>query len=156
MKPIKILSFLIIIIGFSQCASLKFEKKPPFKITNAVYKNWVGGQPGVSGINVKITYSSAQKIQFDSIYFLNKAAKLEAKDVNKNTEVYGYFYISSLNNDIILDSDPTKEMNNPIPKIKNFPFELKENEAVISYTIKGNTKYYKIKSLVKQNSINFK
>lgn len=156
MKTINFLFILTIIISFSQCGSLKFDEHPPFEIKSAVYENWFGGQPGVSGINVKIHFSSNRTIEFDSIYFSNKVAKLEAKDANKNTVVFGYFNTSTRQNNLVLDANPIKELKNPVPEIKKFPFKLKKNQAVISYKINGKIKYYKIKSLVKSKSINYK
>mgnify|MGYP000619178694 FL=1 len=148
----KILSILTIILGFSQCGSMKFQENPPFKITSATYENWTGGQPGVKGTNVKIEYTANKIVEFDSIYFSNKVAKLQTKEASKNKMIFGYFNTSSLKNDMVLHSDSTKEMKNTIPKIKKIPFELKENEAVISYKINKKTKYYKITSLTKAKS----
>ena len=151
----KYLSILMCVILFSQCRSVKFDNTAPFEITSATYQNWLGGQPGVSGTKVKIIYKANKTIQFDSIYFSNKVAKLEAKDANRNTVVFGYFKTSSFKNDLILDDNPIKELNNPIPGIRKIPFELKENQAVISYIIKGKIKYYKIQNLIKEKTLTF-
>ncbi len=151
----KYLSVLIFVIFFTQCKSIKLDEKPPFKISSATYQNWLGGQSGVNGINVKIIYKANKSIQFDSIYLSNKVTKLEAKDANRNTVVFGYFNTSSFKNDLILDAVPIKELNNPIPEIKKIPFELKENEAVISYKIKGKIRYYKVQHLVKEKTLTY-
>lgn len=155
MKKMKILSILVIIYGFSQCGSLKLEENPPFKITSATYTSWVGGVPGVSGKNVKITYTSNKNIEFDSIYFSKRKAKLEINTTKNQKMIVGHFNTSSQKRDVILDIDPRKELKNEIPEIKNFPFKLNENEAVISYKIKDKTKYFKIKSLKKGERIFF-
>jgi hypothetical protein len=143
----KILSILAIIFGFSQCGSLKLEDNPPFKITSAVYTNLSGGQPGVKGIDVQIIYTSKNVIEFDSIYFAKRIAKLEVNKIDAQKMIIGHFNTSTIKRDIVLDSNPTKEINNEVPEIKKFPFELNENEAIISYKIKGKTKYFKIKSV---------
>ena len=149
----RVLSILTIIFSFSQCGSLHFEKNLPFEITAVVYENWIGGQPGIRGTNVKINYIKNTDFQFDSIYFRNKVAKLQTKKATSGKLVIGYFNTSTRQNDFVLDANPTKELNNPVPLIKKFPFELKENEAVISYKINGKLAYYKIKSLQKEKSI---
>lgn len=151
MRGLKFLSILTIIVGFTMCKSLQFKKQPPFKITSATYKDWVGGQPGISGIILKINYTSNLKIEFDRVYFRNKETQLESKKVKTDKLVVGYFNTSSLKKDFILDANPTKELNNPVPKIKKIPFKLTENEAVISYKFNGKLEYYKIKSLLKEN-----
>lgn len=152
MKTMKILSILTIIFGFSQCGSLKFEKNPPFKIISAVAQNWSGGQPGVRGTNININYSSDINIEFDSVYYLNKVVKLENKKSKENKLVVGFFNRSSINRDLILDLDSKKEINNTVPEVKKFPFDLKDNEAVISYKIGDKIKYYKIVSVKKGKS----
>lgn len=150
----KIILAVVIILGFSQCGSVKFDQHPPFKITSAVHHNWTGGQPGVKGMNVKIAYTANQNIEFDSIYFEKRVVDLQIKDSKKNNLVVGYFSSNETNN-IIFDANPVKELQNPIPIIKKFPFQLKENEAVISYKIKGKIKYFKIASVKKEKNLVF-
>lgn len=156
MKSIKILSLFIMMSTLFQCRSLQLDKRPPFEITSATYQNWFGGQPGVSGINVRIIYKADKQIQFDSIYFSKKVAKLEFKDPKRQDIIFGYFNTSRLQNDRVLDANPTKEMNNHIPEIHKFPFELKPNQAVISYKFDGKTRFFKIKNLVKKQTLTYK
>jgi len=113
----------------------------------------VGGQPGVHGINVYINYTSKTAIDFDSIYFRNKTVKLETKKQKERKILIGYFNTSTINSkeDLLLhkeasNSDSTKELEVP------FPFILKENEAVIRYTIANVVKYYKVSNLKKEAS----
>lgn len=155
MKILKILSVLTIICSLSQCGSTNFETSPPFEINSAAYFSWVGGQPGISGMNVKISYTSDKNIQFDSIYFRKKIVKLEV-NISKNQKmIIGHFNTSSPNREIVLQLDPMKEMKNEIPEIKNFPFELNENEAIISYRVSDKIKYFKIKTVKKGKRIFF-
>ena len=149
----KVLSILIIVISFSQCGSVNFEKNPPFEITSAVYENWIGGQPGIRGTNVKINYIANTDFEFNSVYFSNKVTKLQTKKAISGKLVIGYFNTSTRQNDIVLDENPTKELNNPVPNLKKFPFALKEDEAVISYIINNKTEYYKLKLVNKEQSI---
>lgn len=149
MKILKILSVLTIICSLSQCGSTNFEPSPPFEINSAAYFSWVGGQPGISGMNVKITYTSDKNIQFDSIYFRKKIVKLEVNISKDQKMIIGHFNTSSPNREIVLQLDPMKEMKNEIPEIKIFPFELNENEAIISYRVSDKIKYFKIKTVKK-------
>lgn len=142
MKAMKILSILAIVFSFTQCGSTKFEQNPPFSIEKAEYYGWVGGQPGVRGINVKIQLKENSAIAFDSLYFKNRATKVE---INSATLLVANYNTSKKNaSDIILDVDPKKEIKNEVPKLNKFPFELKNNEAVLSYQLGGKTHYYKI------------
>ena len=154
MKAIKIISALCITFIFLQCASTNFEKQPPFKISSATYNNWIGGLPGVRGTKVEIHLSQKNQITFDSLFFKNSKTKIEKKEVKGEIILIGHFN-TQRNQDIILDANPIKELKNKIPKPDKFPFDLKKNEAVISYQLKGKTKYFKVKDIQKQDSDSF-
>tara|TARA_B100000795_G_C22804465_1_gene443943 strand:- start:4977 stop:5444 length:468 start_codon:yes stop_codon:yes gene_type:complete len=145
----KTLLALVIIVCFTKCGGTKFVESPPFKITSATYNHWVGGVPGVSGTNVRISYTADSNVVFDSIYFLKRSSKLELKKINGTKLLMGYFKNESSNQkaDYILHVAVEKEMGNKPPPINNFLFDLKENEAVISYKKGTKIKYFKIKSL---------
>lgn len=138
----------------TQCKSIQFDKHPPFKITKATYNNWIGGQPNVKGINVFVLYTSEQSVEFDSMYFNERITKIEIKEKQGIKLIVGRYDTSTRNEDLILHSDSKKETGNKVPKTNTFPFELGENEAVISYKEGNKTKYYKIKN-IKQTETDF-
>lgn len=147
MKTFKLLSILIIIIGLSQCGSAKFQKNPPFQISSSTYYNEFNN----TETNIYIRYTSKDDINFDSIYFQKRKGKVEIKTISDLNYIFGNFK-NFKRNDLVLDVNSIKELNNRIPEIKKFPFDLKENEAIISYKTKGKTKYYKITSVKKGKS----
>ena len=148
--------FLFTIVLITQCKSMQFDTHPPFKVTKATYNNWVGGQPGVKGINVFVRYTAKQNIEFDSMYFHGRITKIEINEKKGVKFIVGRYNTATKkdNEDIILHSDSKKEVGNKIPATNTFPFELKENEAVISYQEKDKTKYYKIEN-IKQTKTDF-
>ncbi|WP_341220262.1 hypothetical protein [Polaribacter atrinae] len=146
----KALTLLVLLFSFSQCGSTKFENKIPFTIHSAHYKNWTGGQPGVHGINVQIQLKEKSNINFDSLYFRNKVAKVEFK--NATLIIANYNTSNKKPSDVILHLDPKKEVQNKLPTQETFPFELSENEAVLTYQANGKTTYYKIKEIKKRES----
>lgn len=145
---------ILLAIGFSQCASVKFDQKPPFTVTNATYTSWVGGIKGASGTNVKFYYKTNANVVFEDIYYKGRLTKAELKKDKKGTLVVGYFKNESTAlRDLQLHSDPKQEYGNQPPKkIEDFPFELKDNEAVISFTEDGKTKYYKVANIKREKS----
>ena len=140
----KFLSILVILISFTQCKSIKFENNVPFIISTATYSTQLGGEK----INTVIAYTSSSIIKFERIYFRSRITNLETKDSDVGKVIVGYF-INTYKKDFIMDSNSTNELNNPIPHITDFPFKLKENEAVISYRDKQKTKFYKLNLLPK-------
>lgn len=152
MKIGKLFAVLFLVVAFSKCATTQFEQNPPFAITSAVYNNWSVKSTGAKGMIVNIGYDSKYVIKFDSIYFSKRAEKLSISKV-KDKKLISAIFSSIVKPDIILDENSSKELQNQFPEIKKLPFELKQNEAIISYKIKDKTKYFKIKSIKKGKTI---
>ena len=151
----KLLGVIFFALFFIQCATLKLEENPPFTIKGATYSNWVGGMPGSGGTDITFYYETNSTVVFDSIYFKGRKTKVQLKKDRKGTNLFGKFYRrSKTNNNIELHKDTTKEYNNKPPKKEDkLPFELKENEAIISYKDAGKTKYYKVENIKKGKRI---
>ena len=141
----KTLSILLLILSFSQCGNTKFENNTPFIIDSANYMTWTGGQPGIHGINVQIQLKEKSNITFDSLYFRNNATKVEFKEAS--LIIANYSSSKNTNSDIILHLEPKKEFKNKIPVQEKIPFKLEDNEAILTYQVNGETKYYKIKEI---------
>ncbi|MFV0247879.1 MAG: hypothetical protein ACK5H1_02810 [Tenacibaculum sp.] len=143
------MKFLIIVffaLGVSQCASQKFEKKPPFSISSANYSKT--DLQNNKHIDLYLSFSSVKKVDFKQLYFLNKVCKAEVKIKNGVNYITGRF--STLSKpDIILHADPKKEIKNKLLQY-TVPFKLKENEAVLSYKEKNSIKFFKIKNIVQK------
>ncbi len=152
MKTFKFFATLLILVGFSECATTQFEQNPPFTITSAVYNNWSVKTTTHKGMTVNIGYDSKYVMKFDSIYFSKRAEKLTMSKV-KEKKMISAIFSSTEKPDIILHEKSTKEIHNTFPEIKKMPFELKQNEAIISYKIKDKIKYFKIKSIKKGKTI---
>jgi len=146
------LSFLL--FSFSNCGSsqgskgLSFESNPPFTISEIFSQKWVAGtQEGGSGINVHISFSElTEGVQIDQIYFRKKMIAAQQKPNMKSTYI-GYFR-NDMGRDVVMGDSPVKEATNTPPK--DFPFDLKENEAVISYTMKGSMAYFRTSDIVEK------
>lgn len=149
MKALKILLLLLLTLSFTQCKTIRLVENPPFKITGATYNNWVGGQPGVSGIKVIIRVDAGKEITFDKMYFYKKTTSVELNTTNNKEYLIGHFNTSTRNqlNRTIENATAKKEKSKTIKD--TFPFELKENEAVISYKKGAKTFYYKVSNIKK-------
>lgn len=120
--------------------SVNAQKKHTFKtptsieIKPAFFQEWYAGiEVGGTGINVFIpVLNDSKKITLDSIYFRNLTGKL-VRGKNK--------YVAILKN-----KSPYYTFKKPI-KPKDYPFDLNDDECIVSYTEKGETKYFKIRKL---------
>lgn len=144
------LFFIVIVI--SQCSiAQKMQTSLPFLIGDVYYQNWVSGvKEGGSGTNIYIQIvSSTKQIELDSVYFQGKVTKLE---LTNNMIGIGRFNSNTKSkNDIILSNEPYAEYGNKVPElIKKIPFDLNENQCVISYKEGNQIKYFKIDNIRKK------
>lgn len=155
-KRIFSLILLFIMMGsFSQCSSVKqLETKAPTHFGNVYFQKWVAGiEGGGSGINLIIPVAT-NSIVLDSVYFRNNSAKLELGTTNPKTYIGRFKTALNQKKDMILSSDPKEEFKNKVPVTTEIiPFELKDNECVVSYQEGNKTKYYKITGIVEKDMI---
>jgi len=154
MKAFTTLLFsIIILISFTNCSSAqKLQKVAPAEFGEVYCQSWVAGiQGGGSGINLFISTPSElpNTIQLDSVYFRGKVAKIQRKTSEK--VIYAAYFRTEFNQktDIIMSANAQEEYGNTLPKkATKIPFELKDNECVISYKNGNKTQYYKIENVV--------
>ncbi len=156
-STIVLLVLVLLSIHFSCTSGTKvFEQNPPFTIKEATFQKWfAGAQEFGSGIHVFLEIGNlSQDVKPDSIYFRGMAAVLQ-KDAANPSKYEGNLKTSA-KQDVIMDENPVKEMNNPIPDIqKFFPFELSPNEAVLAYSRNNKRYYYKILDLKEIEALNY-
>lgn len=150
---IKALFLFTIFIGFSQCKStsesVKIEKTIRIENnkTQQVYsQNWVAGvRGGGSGLNLVLSKSFLKEIVPIEVYFRNKITSVEEKQYD-----FVAYYKGTLNQ----LKDINEEVENPIIiSSEAFPFDLEDNEAIISYLNNGETIYLKISNISQKESI---
>lgn len=143
----------IVMMNFSQCGSAKkLQEEASLKIGDVYYKNWISGvKGGGAGFNLYIPIiSNPKNIKLDSAFFKGKQVKLTKKD----TFFIGRFK-SKINRkpDIIMSNDPYAEYGNKVPEItQKTPFELNDDECIVSYEEAEKTIYIKIGNILKKES----
>ncbi len=143
-----------LLVSFSNCGSSQvgkayaLENNPPFTISEASSQKWVAGvQEGGSGTNVRIAFESIQEgVAIEEIYF--GKAKTIAKETSNKPVSYTGFFKNKMKRDVIMDENPVNEAKNTPPEV--FPFDLKENEAVISFKLNGKQSYFKVSDILKK------
>ncbi|MHB1146109.1 MAG: hypothetical protein ACYC01_00785 [Lutibacter sp.] len=133
-------------LAFFGCGAskVKAQNEHPFKVLNATYTNWIGDQPDSTVTTLKIIINNPE-IQLDSVYFRNHSFAIKRVDSIENPLFIGSFTTSKTPHDYILHSDPKQEFGNKPPvTVSKTPFELANNEAVVSYFYKDKINYYKI------------
>lgn len=145
MKKIIGIGFITLLsFTFFGCGVSKAQNNHPFKVLEATYANSVFEQIDLVLTTLKITTNN-KEIQLDSVYFRNHKAPLKRVESDENFIFSGSFTTSTIPHDYILHSDPKQEFGNKPPvTVSKLPFELRDNEAIVSYFYKDKINYYKI------------
>jgi uncharacterized protein YxeA len=142
----------IILISCGGHKSPQFEKENALVFTKATYAKWVAGVKGGGAgytINLALDPASDEAIQLDSLYYKSYMVNLISNgdkiysghiDTGENREVNSPFY----------DTTPKEKPKQDV--VSENVFELTGDEAVVSYTQNGTTKYYKF-VLTKDTSV---
>ncbi|ARV09652.1 hypothetical protein BTO05_08360 [Winogradskyella sp. PC-19] len=146
-KTFRFLSLAIISVSFSQCAStMELQKEAPTDFGEVYCQSWVAGvKGGGSGTNIFIETKSNDLV-LDSVYFRGKISNLETKPSNKQLFI-GRFLSTSNTEKYNFETASSDKGND-----ENFPFTLNDNECVVSYTVDGKTKYYKIGNIIERQT----
>ncbi|MFD2916991.1 hypothetical protein [Psychroserpens luteus] len=163
MKSLKQISFsmvmLILMASFSQCSTAqKLQEKAPTQFGDVYFQKWTAGvKGGGSGLNLFVPVKD-KSVRLDSAYFRGKAVKFEIREANEGLLYVGRFKteFNQPKQDMIMSSDPNKEYGNQLQKKTSaIPFELKDDECVVSYIKDGKILYYKISNVNERESLNY-
>ena len=152
---------LLATLGVGGCASQKqFEENPPFAVTDPTVQRVAAGREegGVlTELSFRFTAEDPQKIEPDTIYFRGRAMKPVLNDTETGVVMSARFAeVGLIKPDLTMHADSLLEVGNqppaPLPDTRPFPFELKRDEAVLSYRLKAEPgkRYYRISGIVEK------
>ncbi|MCX7548821.1 hypothetical protein OS188_12740 [Xanthomarina sp. F1114] len=140
----------IILISFSQCSSAqKLQDQASFELGEISYQKWFSGvQGGGSGYTLSLNLiSNKNNVVLDSVYFRDYRAKIEA---GKSLYIANIITESNQSETITM-SNSKEEFGNKLPKeLSQNPFNLVQDECVISYIENNTTKYLKVNNLMEK------
>ncbi|WP_128755202.1 hypothetical protein [Aquimarina sediminis] len=142
------ISLLLLLIMHIQCASSQqIDKKSPIEIKNTYFQEWIAGvEGGGSGFMIYLEVDAVSDVKLEYAYFRGKKIKLGHKT---NELVYvGHYTKATKPRDLIMSDDPKEEFKNQLPEIEEkIPFELADNECMISYMNNGKQGFFKLENI---------
>lgn len=124
------------------------------EITGAYYQKWVAGaRGGGSGINLYIPVFR-EDLRFEKVFFRGMVTAISKGD-HEGREYYMGYFKTALNTkqEMTLDEDAKNEYGNKSPlqteKVK-MPFEISDDEAIITYIENNEEKYLKITGITEK------
>ena len=164
-KSVTVLVLLFVMLtSFTQCKSskkindnqqaFKLEENASFTLSETYFQSRVAGvKGGGSGIHMYINVlTNTNNVVLDSVYFKGLKAKVE---VSKMGYIASFKTKANQKEDIVMSNNKSAEYGNQIPTKQDFPFDLKDNEAVISYTENATLKYLLIKNIKEKSRIEY-
>ena len=158
-KTIYIILISFLTMSVSNCKTTKTMNDSKVsemtqEITGAYFQKWVAGvKGGGSGINLYIPAFS-QDLMFEKVFFRGMETSI-TKANHEGKEYYIGYFKTPLNSkaEMNLDEDAKNEYGNKSPlqteKVK-MPFEIADNEAIITYTENDETKYVKVTGITEK------
>ena len=143
-KIIVALLMPLVLVSYFSCSSAKMlQNESQLEIGKVYYQE----SNSMTTVFIPIK-SNPNNIVLDSVYFKGKQAKLE----HKNNLFIGNFASSiAQKQDVIMSNEPYAEYGNQVLKLpKKSPFELKDNECMVSYKKENETKYFKIENIIQK------
>lgn len=133
-----------------QANKITFEENPPFTIQEASFQKWsVGRDARESGVYVIVLFSDIEEqVAIEEVHFRNHISEIN------NNERYPLRYAAKLTdkrNGIVMHNDPIQEAANTL--LQKPIFEIADNQAVLKYTFKDKTYYFKINELSEKSPI---
>jgi len=124
-------------------------EKAPFKFTKKTYQEYVVPFEGKKGITLHFQGEMTHpNVYFESVFFRDKEIKLSPLFSGNNFEFTADYSIAYEEKDDrqMINTARGEYGNKPPVKSEN-PFDLKDDEAVILYNVKGKQSYYKISDM---------
>lgn len=142
----KLSLLVLLIVSVLSCSSskMKLEKEAPLVLNEVYFQKWTSGiENGGQGINIYFpSLINQNNTTLDSVFFRKMKGKIRTGKAS---------YFANLRptqpNDIIMHGDSKQEYGNTA---NTFPFNLKDNECVISYIDNGSTKYFKVDGIIEK------
>lgn len=153
---IKLVFGAFIFIGLQSCANGKKAREgapvvfqaPFYTITKTVKS----GEEQLLELFLPLNSQVKPSVVLDSVYFRGRSAKLES--LSEDSEILVGRFKKPFNQgdqDRIMSSDPREEYGNKPPVVlKDFPYDLQPDQAIISYQQKGEIKHFKVTGIQKQ------
>lgn len=141
----KSIFLVLLVLCFSNCGS-KHQKQMDFpqEIADAYYETQLVDDQGLSvmlNFYIEFTEPLSKEIHLQKVYLRNQ--KAEIKKVS-DKKYRAHFSQQSMKEDLILDSDRTKEYGNKAPIISKPKFKLEKGEAVLEYQMNNETLFFKL------------
>ncbi|PQB05512.1 hypothetical protein BST85_11865 [Aureitalea marina] len=133
--------------GKNNDQAVPFEENPPFTVVSAYYQPWVAGtKNGGKGMHLGVILEEmTEDVRIGEMFFREQVVR--ARIDQNNPDLFTGSYKEEAR-DVIMDGESRQEAQNTPPF--SFPFELEEDEMVLSYSFRGESYFVLLADLEKR------
>lgn len=139
------LSFLLVFTMFTGCGSNQnLQENAPASFQQVYYTK----DASAMKLHIPVSAIQTERVAFNSVYFQDRKADLELDTIRTG------MYLATFplgKPDLIMSSDPREEYGNKVRSIPvDPPFKIKDDEAILVFTERGDIKFYKLTGIVER------
>ncbi len=145
-------------LAFTGCGSSQvLDEEAPVTFDAVHAEPWTAGpDKKYKGVNLLFPVKAGVYIVLDSVYYKDQKAPLERIQKDNYLVYKATLEVSDAPYDLVMHADPKEEFGNRPPPLKKVPFELEDDEAVISYTRNGKVRYFKVSGIRPSPAIHYR
>lgn len=149
--------FLVLTLALSSCSSQKnMVAEAPFEMGAATCQAWAGGRAEAGSgllLEIPVINGNVEEVKLQQAFFRGKIADVEMESTENGWVAKANFRNQNAGKpDMKMDADSKQEIGNQPPKLQEkFPFELGDNECVLSFMDGDTVKYFKVEGIKEKN-----
>lgn len=153
---------VILTLSFSGCSSQKkMAVQPPFEMGEATCQAWSGGRAEAGSgmlLEIPVLSENLDEIKLQQAFFRGKIADVTLENTDKGWVAKANFKNQNLEKpDMVMHADSKQEVGNQPPIVQEkFPFDLEDDQCVLSFLDGDTVKYYKVESVKEKKAKIFK
>ena len=160
----KTITYMIVVLALSlsNCSSQKkIVAQAPFEMGPATCEAWVGGRAETGSgmlLEIPVLNENVDELELQQAFFRGKIADVKMEKADTGWFAKANFKNQSMDKpDMVMHEDSKQEVGNQPPVAKQkFPFELENNQCVISFLDGDTVKYYKVENIKEKKPKMFK
>ncbi len=134
-----------------QALNSNLQENFPITINEVYYQHWTAGVRGGgsgTGLNIEFEKALPESIVLKQLYFGKSVSK--ANKVSETQYMFNFKGLANWKRGDEPETDSPTQVSTTEP-----PFTIEENEAILEYTQKGKTKYYKITNIKEKAALEY-
>lgn len=160
----KTVTYMLFVLAFSLvgCSSQKkMVENPPFDLGEATCQAWKGGRAETGSgllLEIPVMGDASDQVKLQQAYFRGKITDVKMEAIEGGWVAKANFMDGNAEKkDMVMHADSKQEVGNQPPnRDGKFPFELEQDQCVLSYMEGDSVKYFKLEGIKEKQALIYK